>query len=79
MPFSEVYDEQGRVRPVEELRRVFADVLADDPRRVVTYCGGGIAASSDALALALLGVEAAVYDGSLVEWARDESLPMEVG
>jgi thiosulfate/3-mercaptopyruvate sulfurtransferase len=47
---------------------------------VVTYCGGGIAASSDALALALLGRDdVAVYDASLSEWAADPSLPMERG
>lgn len=79
VPFFSVYDEQGRFRPAEELRELFADALADDPQRVVTYCGGGIAASSDALALALIGVDAAVYDGSLVEWAHDERLPMDVG
>jgi thiosulfate/3-mercaptopyruvate sulfurtransferase len=81
VPFTAVYAQDGTFRPPAELREVFADVLprAGDGGRVVTYCGGGIAASSDALALALLGVNAAVYDGSLVEWARDESLPMQVG
>jgi thiosulfate/3-mercaptopyruvate sulfurtransferase len=40
--------------------------------RIVTYCGGGIAAASAALALTLLGQrEVAVYDGSLNEWTAD--------
>ena len=40
--------------------------------RIVTYCGGGIAAASAALALTLLGEDSvAVYDGSLNEWAAD--------
>ena len=53
---------------------------ASEAERVITYCGGGIAATSDALVLTLLGHEnVSVYDGSLSEWARDESLPMEVG
>ncbi|MBI3629881.1 MAG: sulfurtransferase, partial [Candidatus Rokubacteria bacterium] len=47
---------------------------------VITYCGGGIAASSDALVLTLLGHDrVAVYDASLSEWATDPSLPMETG
>jgi thiosulfate/3-mercaptopyruvate sulfurtransferase len=47
---------------------------------VVTYCGGGIAASSDAFVLTLLGRDdVAVYDASLSEWATDPSLPMERG
>jgi thiosulfate/3-mercaptopyruvate sulfurtransferase len=48
--------------------------------RVITYCGGGIAASSDAFVLAMLGHDnVAVYDASLSEWAADPSLPMETG
>ncbi|MFN4963404.1 MAG: rhodanese-like domain-containing protein [Burkholderiales bacterium] len=44
----------------------------------MTYCGGGIAASSDALILTMLGhQDVRIYDASLSEWARDESLPME--
>jgi thiosulfate/3-mercaptopyruvate sulfurtransferase len=50
------------------------------PGRKVTYCGAGIADTSDALALTLLGEsDVAVYDGSLQEWTNDPELPMEVG
>ncbi len=45
--------------------------------RVVTYCGGAIAATVTAFALALFGHDnVAVYDASLMEWAADETLPM---
>jgi thiosulfate/3-mercaptopyruvate sulfurtransferase len=51
-----------------------------DAKRVVTYCGAGIAASSDAFVLTLLGRDdVAVYDASLLEWANDPTLPMEQG
>jgi thiosulfate/3-mercaptopyruvate sulfurtransferase len=44
----------------------------------VSSHGGGIAASSDAFVLTLLGVtNVTVYDGSLLEWAADPTLPME--
>jgi thiosulfate/3-mercaptopyruvate sulfurtransferase len=66
--------------PLDTLRAKFAAAGALDAGRVVTYCGGGIAASSDALVLALLGRDdVAVYDASLSEWAADPTLPMETG
>lgn len=65
--------------PADELRRRFNAVGAMD-REVITYCGGGIAASADALALVMLGHEnVKLYDASLSEWATDPSLPMETG
>ena len=65
--------------PVDELRKMFAHTNAENAERVITYCGSGIAASGDALALVLLGAKnVAVYDGSLAEWASDPSLPLEV-
>ncbi len=66
--------------PAEELAARFAQVGADSAARVITYCGGGIAASNDAFVLTLLGYEnVAVYDASVSEWAGDDSLPMETG
>lgn len=59
-----------RYLDTEALTHVFAPALGAP--RIVTYCGGGIAAASAALALALLGeTSVAVYDGSLNEWASD--------
>jgi thiosulfate/3-mercaptopyruvate sulfurtransferase len=64
----------------EALRKKFAAAGALDAGRVITYCGGGIAASSDAFVLAMMGHEhVAVYDASLSEWAADVTLPMETG
>jgi thiosulfate/3-mercaptopyruvate sulfurtransferase len=65
--------------PPDELRRRFEAVGAFD-KEVITYCGGGIAASADALALVMLGhPNVRLYDASMSEWAVDPSLPMETG
>lgn len=65
-------------RDREALAAQLADAGTPDADRVITYCGGGIAASSVAFALDLLGYDdVAVYDRSLSEWSHDESLPME--
>jgi thiosulfate/3-mercaptopyruvate sulfurtransferase len=65
--------------PAAELRRRFESVGAFG-KEVITYCGGGIAASADAFALVMLGhAGVRLYDASLSEWATDPTLPMETG
>jgi thiosulfate/3-mercaptopyruvate sulfurtransferase len=65
--------------PADELRRILGSAGALD-RPVIAYCGGGIAASADALILTMLGhTDVKIYDASLSEWAKDASLPMETG
>jgi thiosulfate/3-mercaptopyruvate sulfurtransferase len=65
--------------PADELRRRLGAAGALD-KRVIAYCGGGIAASADALILTMLGhTDVRIYDASLSEWAKDASLPMESG
>ncbi|MBL8380650.1 MAG: sulfurtransferase [Burkholderiales bacterium] len=65
--------------PAGELAKALGERATSGRGRVITYCGGGIAATGNAFALALLGVDkVAVYDASLQEWATDPAMPMEV-
>jgi len=67
------------LRPANEVAPVFERVGADRSKRILLYCGGGIAATLDAFLLHQLGyTDIAVYDASLSEWAKDTSLPIEV-
>jgi len=65
--------------PPAALRAKFDAVHAFD-KKVITYCGGGIAASATAHALVMLGhPDVRLYDASMSEWAVDPALPMETG
>ena len=78
VPAVTLVDADNRYKPEDELRRLLAGSLAAP--RLITYCGGGISATSATFALALVGRrDVRLYDGSLSEWAPDATLPMAVG
>ena len=69
-------DESGRYRTDDELAAMFD---GDRKARVITYCGGGIAASSTAFIMTRLGfTDVAVYTASLQEWVADPANPLVV-
>ena len=81
VPAASLFGPDKTLKPISELRAAFEGVGIAPDRRVLVYCGGGIAASLDAFVLtALLGHKnVSVYDNSMQEWSNDPSLPMEVG
>ncbi|MBV8393933.1 MAG: sulfurtransferase [Alphaproteobacteria bacterium] len=81
VPAASLFGPDKALKPIAELRAAFEGVEASADKRVLVYCGGGIAASLDAFVLtAILGhTNVAVYDNSMQEWANDPSLPMETG
>ncbi|HET9680805.1 MAG TPA: sulfurtransferase [Candidatus Limnocylindrales bacterium] len=67
------------VSPADAMARFAAAGVARD-RRVIAYCGGGISATIDLFLLHQLGFDdLTLYDGSMGEWAKDPSLPIETG
>lgn len=70
----DLQDESGRLEPGPA---TVARHGGDTSRRMITYCGGGIAASLNAFAMHRAGFgDVAVYTASLQEWAADPSLPL---
>jgi thiosulfate/3-mercaptopyruvate sulfurtransferase len=66
--------------PLAEAEAKFAAQGIAKDKRVVAYCGGGISATIDLFLLHRLGYDnLSLYDGSMGEWAKDASLPIETG
>jgi thiosulfate/3-mercaptopyruvate sulfurtransferase len=81
VPAASLFGPDKALKPIAELRAAFDGVGAAPGKRVLVYCGGGIAATLDAFVLtAILGHKnVSVYDNSMQEWSNDPGLPMEVG
>ncbi len=74
-------DPGGRFRSPEGLRESLGALTRDRAgRRIVCYCGSGLSAAHNALALELAGIrDVAVYSGSWSEWCADPRRPVARG
>lgn len=80
VPFTLIYNDDGTMKSVPELRAVFEAAGVDLLRPAITTCGSGITAASLALALERLGKrDWSVYDGSWTEWGSYPDLKIETG
>ncbi|WP_030171842.1 sulfurtransferase [Streptomyces sp. NRRL S-813] len=78
-PTTENVGPDGRFLPAAELQARFKALGAADGKDVGVYCGSGVSAAHEALALAVAGIPAALYVGSWSEWSADPSRPVAVG
>ncbi|MFD1721441.1 sulfurtransferase [Amnibacterium endophyticum] len=69
----------GRFLPPEALRERFAAAGVQDGMPVAAYCGSGVTAAHEALALRIAGFGAAVYPGSWSQWSNDPARPVATG
>lgn len=78
-PTSENLRPDGRMLSAADLASRFAalGVSADAP--VGVYCGSGVTAAHEALALELAGIDAALYPGSWSAWSNDPARPVATG
>ena len=72
---------EGTFKPADELKRGFEQLLAGRaPTEVVNYCGSGVAACQNLLAMEIAGLPGAkLYAGSWSEWVADPARPQEKG
>ncbi len=79
VPTTANLDGDGKFRTGAELASEYAKVGAVLGADVAVYCGSGITAAHDVLALEIAGVRAKLYPGSWSGWITDPSRPIARG
>jgi thiosulfate/3-mercaptopyruvate sulfurtransferase len=74
--YTDMVDQSNMFKPVDQLEAYFTPVASKD-KEIVTYCFIGQTATVVYLAGRILGYNMKLYDGSMQEWSRIDSLPME--
>jgi thiosulfate/3-mercaptopyruvate sulfurtransferase len=77
VPFTELVKE-GRLKPAQELREIFAAKGVDMKQPITTTCGSGVTAAVIALGLEIAGAKhVSLYDGSWAEYAQHPEAVIE--
>lgn len=78
-PTTQTVSAGGAYRPAAALAEHFARLGVTPGTEVGVYCGSGVSAAHEVLALAVAGVDAALYPGSWSAWTSDPSRPVATG
>ena len=80
-PYAENLRPDGRFKPAAALRERYTGLLGDvDAAHTACYCGSGVTAAHDLLALAHAGLgDGRLYAGSWSEWITDPRRPVAKG
>jgi thiosulfate/3-mercaptopyruvate sulfurtransferase len=78
-PTAENVNPDGTFKPAADLAARFKALGATGDRPVAAYCGSGVTAAHEVLALTLAGIPADLYVGSWSNWITDASRPVATG
>ena len=78
-PTTENLDADGRFLPPHRLRARFAGLGVESGVPVGVYCGSGVSAAHELLALTVAGLDATLYPPSWSGWVNDPARPVATG
>ncbi len=78
VPVAEIVAD-GMFKDPEAIKLAFERAGVDLARPIVASCGSGVNATILTLALDMIGVGSAVYDGSWTEWGGRDDMPIATG
>ena len=79
LPAQRTLNENNTFLAPDRIRERFAEVGVRPGEPVAVYCGSGVVATEEVFAMALAGIDAALYAGSWSEWITDPARPIETG